>query len=82
MSPKAQLRVAEHETWLDQAGFALAPPLFAPGTRVLPIGDRNFRLERQRVESVPLFGQAVQQVVDGIETEQGRATSPTDATWA
>lgn len=69
VSHLAQKRVAEHERWLDDAGFALAPPLFAPGTRVLPLGDQNFRLERQRIENMPLFGDAVAQVRQVIAEE-------------
>lgn len=70
VSRTAEARIQAQETWLGKAGFALAPPLYAPGTRVLPVGDRNFRLERQRVAALPSFPGAASAVNTAIRLEQ------------
>lgn len=69
VSEVAQLRVAQQERWLKDSGFAPAPPLFAAGTRVLPLGDENFRVERKRVEALPRFRDAADLVSAQIRTE-------------
>lgn len=61
----ARERIQLQEEWLAEAGFAMAPPLYAPGTRVLALGDQNFKIERTRVEALPHFGDAAQRV--GVE---------------
>ncbi len=48
----------------------MAPPIFAPGTRVLPLGDENFKIERQRVEDMPLFADAAASVIREISGER------------
>lgn len=63
-------RIRLQESWLAKAGFAVAPPIYAPGTRVLPLGDRNFRLERQRVERLPTFPDAAGRIAATIEAER------------
>lgn len=72
VSATAVQRVAEQETWLTDAGFAIPPPLYAPGTRVVELGDRNFRLERQRVQDLPNFSEAATLVRDQIRAEDRR----------
>ncbi|MDP2314892.1 MAG: hypothetical protein Q8P41_18475 [Pseudomonadota bacterium] len=72
VSATAQARIETQEAWLAKAGFALAPPLYAPGTRVLPVGDQNFRLERQRVETLPPFPGAASAVTAAIRLEARR----------
>ena len=69
ISVVAQERIALHEDWLEEAGFSVPPPLYAPGTRVIDLGDQNFRLARQRVEDLPLFGDAAQAVIDEVRGE-------------
>lgn len=69
ISKVAADRVATHESWLDEAGFSLPPPIYAPGTKVLAVGDDNFRLERQRVESLPRFEDAAARVLHQISQE-------------
>lgn len=69
VSPTALERIQIQETWLKEAGFALAPPIFAPGTRVLPLGDENFRLERARVERLPAFPEAAARVRAAVSAE-------------
>jgi hypothetical protein len=69
VSSLAESRIQLQEQWLSEAGFSLAPPLFAPGTRVLPLGDDNFRLERQRVVRLPHFPIAASGVRECIRAE-------------
>ena len=69
VSEVARLRVAQQEKWLRDSGFAPAPPLFAAGTRVLPLGDDNFRIERQRVEALPRFRDAADLVSAQVRME-------------
>lgn len=72
VSPLALVRIRTQESWLTKAGFALAPPLYAPGTRVLPLGDANFRTERRRVEALPPFPGASSAVIATIREEKRR----------
>lgn len=65
----AAARIRETDEMMRRAGFAVKPPLFAPGTRVLPVGDANFRIERDRVTSMPLFEDAAMSVIETIERE-------------
>jgi len=69
ISEVAQERIALQEEWLGKAGFSLAPPLYAPGTRVIALGDNNFRTERTRVERLPLFQTAADSTVQTIARE-------------
>lgn len=71
-SPLAASRIELQEAWLADSGFSMEPPLFAPGTRVLPVGDRNFRLQRRAVESLPLFADAAAEVIALIRNEERR----------
>ena len=72
VSDVAVERVARQDTWLTKAGFAVPPPVFAPGTRVRPLGDDNFRIERRRVEELPHFPDAANRVVETIREEDRR----------
>ena len=69
VSPVARDRVRRQEAWLAKAGFSLPPPLYAPGTRVIDVGDDNFRLERQRVEALPTWQDASTQVQETVLRE-------------
>lgn len=69
LSLVAEARVAEQERVLTEAGFALPPPAFAPGTRVLPLGDENFRLERRHVALLPTFPDAAAVLVSRVGME-------------
>jgi hypothetical protein len=69
VSGLAFARIRRDEAWLADAGFALRPPVYAPGTRVLPVGDANFRTERQRVEGLPPFPGAAAAVEGTIRLE-------------
>lgn len=62
-------RIERQDTWARDAGFALKPPVYAPGTRVLPVGDQNFRTERCRLEELPRFQTAASYVTRAIEKE-------------
>jgi hypothetical protein len=69
ISANAQERISQHEDWLAEAGFAVKPPLYAPGTRVLVEGDKRFRLERKRVEELPRFSQVGEAIISTIRAE-------------
>ncbi|TAK04029.1 hypothetical protein EPO34_02630 [Patescibacteria group bacterium] len=70
LSLVAKERIEEQERQLVGSGFALPPPLFAPGTRVVELGDRNFRVEREQVEALPLFPMAAAALVERIRNER------------
>lgn len=70
VSSLARERIQLHEQWLTDAGFEAPPPLFAPGTRVVALGDENFRIERERVENLPPFPEAARRVIDEIAKEE------------
>lgn len=72
VSPLAIARIRRDEAWLAEAGFALKPPIYAPGTRVLPVGDANFATERRRVEGLPPFTGAAGAVVTAVALENRR----------
>jgi len=69
VSALAVARIEEQETWLNEAGFSLPPPIYAPGTRVIDLGDENFRIERQRVDALPEFPSAARRVINSIGRE-------------
>lgn len=69
VSQLAVERVRHHEQALTAAGFELESPLYAPGTRVLPLGDQRFHAERRRVEDLPAFVDAADRVCDTIRQE-------------
>ena len=58
LSLVAKERIERHEQVLTKNGFALPPPVFAAGTRVFPLGDENFRLERKALALLPTFTDA------------------------
>jgi len=70
VSDLARDRIADQERWLDEAGFRVAPPLYAPGTKVVELGEQNFRTERRRVEDLPVFGDVASQLTCTIGSEQ------------
>jgi len=72
VSPFAQARIAADEDAAQRAGFALPPPVFAAGTRVIDVGDENFATERRAVERLPAFGDAARSVIAQIEAEERR----------
>lgn len=72
VSAVAVERIRIQESWLAKAGFALDPPIYAAGTRVLPLGDQKFRLERTRVEHLPLFRDAASAISGAVRTERRR----------
>lgn len=69
VSELAAHRVKKQEELARAAGFELPPPLFMPGTRVLPLGDDNFRTERRRVKEMPHFEHAAARVIETIASE-------------
>lgn len=69
VSAVAQARIAIQDRSLKANGFSMAKPLFAAGTRVLPLGDQNFKLERIKVEQMPVWNDAANRVFDMINVE-------------
>ena len=69
VSTIARTRIETQQRWLDDAGFRVAPPLYAPGTKVVDLGERNFRVERRRVEDLPTFPDAASAVTCTIGRE-------------
>jgi len=69
VSELARERIARQDESLAKAGFSVRPPIYAPGTRVVELGDENFRIERERVENLPRFPDAAECVVRAIEAE-------------
>jgi hypothetical protein len=69
VSSIAARRVAEQEAMANESGFRLPPPLFTAGTRVLALGDQNFKTERRRVEDLPRFDEAAGAVIDAVRAE-------------
>jgi len=69
VSEVARGRIKQQEDDLVKAGFAVRAPIYAPGMRVLPLGDDNFRLERERVEALPAFEDAAKRVQEVVERE-------------
>jgi hypothetical protein len=72
ISALARERIATQSSWLQEAGFAVDDPIYAPGTRVIALGDQNFRLERDSVENMPRFGDAAAAILRRIEREERR----------
>jgi hypothetical protein len=70
ISALARERIEEDDKFLTREGFALPRPIFAPGTRVTELGDRNFRVERERVEALPLFPVAAASLLERIRREE------------
>jgi hypothetical protein len=70
VSQVAVERIQRDEAAAVRAGFAMRPPVYAPGTRVLPLGDDNLRLERVRVERMPQFADSAGRVAAAIAAEQ------------
>jgi len=69
VSALAAARIEEQEAWLSEAGFTLPPPIYAPGARVIDLGDENFRIERNRVDALPEFPSAARRVINAISRE-------------
>lgn len=69
ISTLAKDRIEQQERWLTAAGFAVPAPIYAPGTRVVNVGDGNFRLEREEVESMARFDEAAEAIIARIKAE-------------
>jgi hypothetical protein len=72
VSALAKARIEADEAAAQAAGFAVAPPLFAAGTRVRPDGDGRFHTIRQEVAKLPTFEAGAQQVIDVVKAEKRR----------
>jgi len=61
----------------EQAGFALADPLYALGTPVIPVGVENARLARQEFDDMPSAEEALENLRDKVKAEKRRDISKT-----
>lgn len=61
ISAMAARRIVRQEKALKKVGIALPPPVYAPGTRVLPVGDANFQVSRRKWEDSP-------EIIDSLRT--------------
>jgi hypothetical protein len=69
VSQIAQERIERHERLLADRGIALPPPVYAPGTKVVPLGTDNFRTSRQSWEDMPETVQGLQGVYEAVRAE-------------
>lgn len=72
ISTLALSRIERHEDMARAQGFAMKAPVYAAGTRVIPLGDDNFRAERGRVDDLPSFGDASRIIANAVRAEQRR----------
>lgn len=69
VSELARARVEAHDEYFRSKGLALPPPIYAPGMRVLSLGDENFKLSRQKHEELPLVEDSMQLIKDQVNRE-------------
>ncbi len=69
ISPIAEARIKRHEDFLRENGIVMPPPVYAPGTRVIELGDENFRISRQEWEKNPEITGALEEVVKTVKAE-------------
>lgn len=60
----------EDEAAAIAIGFNPPPPIYAVGTPVVRLGQKNFRKERNKVENLPLVEEAAQAIAQAIEEEE------------
>jgi hypothetical protein len=65
-----RVRAVEDEKAAEKAGFTLAPPVYAIGTRVNSMGVENFRLARQEFDEMAGVDEACGQLIDQIASER------------
>ena len=69
---KAEARITADMATMKAAGFALAQPLFAAGTRLVAEGVERAATLRQEFEAKPLVGDALRDLQQRIADEQRR----------
>ena len=62
-------RIRRHEESLRERGIALPPPIYAPGTEVVQLGNDNFRTSRQAWEDMPLTVDGLAEVQRAVRSE-------------
>jgi hypothetical protein len=73
VSDVARERVRRHEAHAASMGLVMDPPIYAPGTRVVSLGDENFRLSRQAHEDQPLTVRGLADARDAVRAERRRS---------
>lgn len=81
-SPIAAKRIAEQARIAAASGFSLPDPLFAPGTRVISVGEDNFAAERAAVAELPTFDSARRALTSRIANEDRKDLVVTHADLA
>ena len=69
VSEIAQERIARHEKFLAENGIVMPPPVYAPGTRVIDLGDSNFKVSRQSWKDSAEIGDALINVANTVKAE-------------
>lgn len=72
VSDVAAQRIARHEAELAKIGIALAPPIYAPGSRVNSWGRANFATSRVKWENQPETSESLRSLSATIKAEQRR----------
>jgi len=70
VSDIAVARIARHEKFLAENGIVMPPPVYAPGTRVIDLGDSNFRTSRNTWKDSADINEAL---IDVAKTVRGEA---------
>jgi len=69
VSDLAVARIHRHEKMLRDRGIALPPPVYAAGTKVVQLGEENFRTSRQAWEDMPETVEGLQGVYQAVQDE-------------
>ena len=70
VSDLAAARVERHEKMLLARGIAVPPPVYAAGTKVVQLGEENFRTSRKAWEDMPETVEGLQGVYQAVQKEQ------------
>jgi len=70
VSDHAVERIALHEAKLLTIGIALPPPVYAPGSTVVPLGEENFRTQRTTWEQQTPIRVGLEAVRDAVRAER------------
>ncbi len=74
VDPQAVERLKEQEEAARAAGFALRPPVYALGTRVIEVGADNFRRSRMEFNKLPHAKEALALLIARIAQERRQDT--------
>ena len=69
INEEGKLRAVIDEALAKEAGFSLAPPVWAIGTSVNETGIKNFKRSREEYENLPLTIDAMDSLIDRVKSE-------------